>query len=697
LEDPAGNVAVSPGRNYDLDTTATIGSIDLLASSDTGVSDTDNISSDTTPTFRVNLGADAEVGDRVILQVGGTDTSAARTLTSGDLSNGFVNLNAPSANLSEGNNSVRAKFQDVAGNTATSSGLTYTLDTTTASLRITGDNRSNVWDNDFNIYGNASNLNPGQVIELNVEGVRISSASGNGGWSTGAGINFTSGRYHFYAQSTDTAGNSVTSNERGLTVRDDDGAIVTMFQGSTADIGRFNDGSLGTLYNDVNISRAGFRGDEASAMVDVDGDGRLDLVYVESGRASEVYLGNGNGTFRGQTFGSNIGNVGYADNEYTLFGDFNNDGRADILFLLEGQTGIYYGEAGGTFSGRNTPGFESSFNVGTSVEEHTGVGDFNGDGNLDVISVIDGNRRYETWFGNGNGTFGVGAVFDPAGITLQGGRDGNEATLFGDVNNDGRDDIVWLLDGGTLRTYLSNGDGSFREGAGFGKSWNGDAGDGSEERTFLYDVNDDGNLDIVWAFNDPGREIEVYYGFGNGDFNGNGDNFSPFPNEVGGIGDNRDATFMGDITNPGTGGNDVIMLEDDQSPYAGNGNDVILLSDVSNMPTKISGGGGNDVFGLAGNGFTADLRSFDSVFSGDIEEVSIAGRNQGGGGHTLIADAALFQNIGASFLSGDTNDTLDFRGTLNQGTQTQIRNGDVFERWDYSGGTLWIEEGVNVV
>ena len=159
VTDLAGNTDTTDALTIHLDTLATIGAVDLVSGSDTGSSDSDDNSYVTDPTFQVALGADAEVGDSVELLLGGAAFAnpVTKTLNQTDIDNGNVNLQVTAGDLgADGDKSITAKFTDVAGNTATSAALTYTLDTTAPAPTIT----SIVYDNELDtLVINGSSLN----------------------------------------------------------------------------------------------------------------------------------------------------------------------------------------------------------------------------------------------------------------------------------------------------------------------------------------------------------------------------------------------------------------------------------------------------------------------------------------------------------------------------------------------------------
>ena len=132
--DAAGNLSTASGATITIDSTDTTvpsGSVDLLASSDSGVSDSDNITNDTTPTFRVTL-ANAEAGDRVELLRNGNAfaTPIVQVLDATDLSNGYVDFTVTAGHLGgNGVQGINAVVSDPAGNSSTSLTLELTLDT----------------------------------------------------------------------------------------------------------------------------------------------------------------------------------------------------------------------------------------------------------------------------------------------------------------------------------------------------------------------------------------------------------------------------------------------------------------------------------------------------------------------------------------------------------------------------------------
>ncbi len=181
-------------------------------------------------------------------------------------------------------------------------------------------------------------------------------------------------------------------------------------------------------------------------LADVNGDGKLDIVAASYGGSGIlVYLGNGDGTFQSPTTASSLSSV------YALVGgDFNHDGKIDLA-VSGGGTGsnidVLLGNGDGTFQ---SPVTYASGNSGTWALV---IGDFNGDGNLDLVTSTEGSGAIKILLGNSNGTFQTAQT-----VASSGGYYGGTA---GDLNGDGKLDLV-TVSGGNAYVYFGNGDGTFQ-------------------------------------------------------------------------------------------------------------------------------------------------------------------------------------------------------------------------------------------
>jgi alpha-tubulin suppressor-like RCC1 family protein len=211
---------------------------------------------------------------------------------------------------------------------------------------------------------------------------------------------------------------------------------------------------------------------------DYDNDGKLDALFV-GWPYSALYHNNGGGSFTNS--GINIPAPAESD---VAWADYNNDGNLDFVVNGGGGSGItaLYENLGG---GVIVP----ATNVLTGVYEGSAAWeDYNNDGNLDLaITGLNNNQGYYismVYAADGHGGF----TNLPAGIdgTVYG------SIAWGDFDNDGLPDLVVSSSAstGTTKIYHNNGDGTFTD---TGVSLPG-CGDGG---IAVGDFNNDGKLDIA--------------------------------------------------------------------------------------------------------------------------------------------------------------------------------------------------------
>src|SRR5262249_41547767 len=94
-----------------------------------------------------------------------------------------------------------------------------------------------------------------------------------------------------------------------------------------------------------------------------------------------------------------------------VLGDFNSDGKRDAIVAANPPV-LLLGNGDGTLQAATPIGTISSAPSGAAV------GDFNHDGRLDVVFAISG--AAVVYLGNGDGTFGVGALFSSGGTNQNG-------------------------------------------------------------------------------------------------------------------------------------------------------------------------------------------------------------------------------------------------------------------------------------
>lgn len=188
------------------------------------------------------------------------------------------------------------------------------------------------------------------------------------------------------------------------------------------------------------------------ALIDVNNDGRLDIVGQSSyAETISILLGNGDGTFQPlQPMMSISGVDGPA-----RFADVDGDGRLDLVFTRSSHNGtsvgtlyVVRGNGDGTFS-------QALFTAPiVGPENLLATGDVNGDGKTDIVTM-GGLHSITVRFGNGDGTFPTRSDFDipdfyvPVGLAI------------GDVNGDGKADFIVPYGGGIVGVMLGNGTGGF--------------------------------------------------------------------------------------------------------------------------------------------------------------------------------------------------------------------------------------------
>lgn len=231
---------------------------------------------------------------------------------------------------------------------------------------------------------------------------------------------------------------------------------------------------------------------------DFNGDGKTDLMKVwnDDGQlTSDVHISNGS-SFNIQRWATKQG--GYSHAMKWFLGDFNGDGKTDVMKLWDD---------GGTFTCDVHISDGSSFNIqrwatkqgGYSNEMKWFVGDFNGDGKTDILKIWEeaGQFNSDVHISNGS-SFNI-----QRWATKQGGYWDEQKWFVGDFNGDYKTDLMKLWnDEGQLTSdvHLSSGS-SFSIGRWATKQ----GGYSNTMKFFAGDFNGDGKTDMMKLWNDDAQ------------------------------------------------------------------------------------------------------------------------------------------------------------------------------------------------
>lgn len=203
------------------------------------------------------------------------------------------------------------------------------------------------------------------------------------------------------------------------------------------------------------------------AFADYDGDGYTDIFVANDGMQQYLFHNNGDGTFKEVSLeagtalsqdGRRLSGMG------VVFQDYDNDGRPDVIVteLPREIYGVYHNDGDGTFTYRS---LETGLGLLSSGSSGWGVGleDFDNDGwkdlfvaqghVLDNVEQIDPSLHYlepPLLAMNRNGRFERADSGDTTPWAARG-------AAFGDLNNDGRQDVVMTTLGGAPQIFFNRG------------------------------------------------------------------------------------------------------------------------------------------------------------------------------------------------------------------------------------------------
>ena len=253
--------------------------------------------------------------------------------------------------------------------------------------------------------------------------------------------------------------------------------------------------------------------------VDLNNDGVLDLVQdtiIQPG-GFNVSIANGDGTFKAPVLYSvSTSNSGQTSSSPLPIatGDFNNDGKADVVVQVSGtnQLEVFLGKGDGTFQAPKTVtvNLPSGYYLTSAPIV---ASDFNQDGNVDlaVVASTSGTCCTNTVYvleGNGEGSFS-----NPHGIYTDTGSRVIDGVVVGDFDGDGKPDIALTDDGVMQGSYFGTalvvlyGDGDFT----FDKTTAYTVSNSAQLIIASGDLNGDGKTDLFGVVKSTTAQLAVFY------------------------------------------------------------------------------------------------------------------------------------------------------------------------------------------